>query len=110
MVIHTPLERPLQRLRYLANFRKRRRHPELAELYAESDRIETFLARLLNRDSSSLDVGRHLGSFLSLRLRLAPDGEHMAFEALPEKAERLKKKFPQTQIIQGAVGDKPGEI
>jgi FkbM family methyltransferase len=110
MVIHTPLERPLQRLRYIANFPKRRRHPELAELYAEAGRVDAFLAKLLKRDSNCLDVGCHLGSFLSLLLRYAPGGKHMAFEALPEKAERLKKKFPGVQIVQGAVGDKPGEI
>ena len=43
-------------------------------------------------------------------LRYAPKGKHMAFEALPEKAERLRRKFPDVQIVQGAVGERPGEI
>jgi FkbM family methyltransferase len=110
MVIYTPLERPLHRLRYAAQFWRRRKHPELADYYAEGHRIEALVGRLLMRDSNCLDVGCHLGSFLSLLLRHAPDGKHMAFEALPDKAERLRKKFPQAEVVQGAVGEQPGEI
>jgi FkbM family methyltransferase len=110
MMIRTPLERPLHRLRYLAGFRHRRKHPELAELFIESDRIEEMLTRLLKKDSNCLDVGCHLGSFLSMLLRLAPQGKHMAFEALPEKAARLKRKFADVQVIHSAVGDAKGEI
>ena len=110
MMIRTPLERPLHRLRYLAGFRHRRRHPELAELFVEGDRIEQMLTRLLRNDSNCLDVGCHLGSFLSMLLRLAPRGKHMAFEAIPAKAARLKKKFTDVDVIHSAVGDKKGEI
>ena len=110
MMIRTPFERPLHRLRHLARFRERRRHPELAELFIEGDRIEQMLTRLLKKDSNCLDVGCHLGSFLSMLLRLAPRGKHMAFEALPLKAARLKKKFPDVAIIQTAVGETRGEI
>jgi FkbM family methyltransferase len=110
MLLRTPLERPMQRLRRLAEFPRRRRHPELAEVYAEQDRIEAVLERLLKPDSNCLDVGCHLGSFLSLILRRSPRGRHMAFEALPDKAARLKKKFPEVEIVQAAVAEAPGEI
>jgi FkbM family methyltransferase len=110
MLIRTPLERPLKHMRHMAGFWKRRQHPELAEYFAEGPRIEELVARLLRPDSNCLDVGCHIGSFLSLLLRHAPKGKHMAFEALPEKAERLRRKFPDVQIVQGAVGEQPGEI
>lgn len=110
MLIRTPFERPLQHVRHMATFWRRHRHPELADYYAEHSRIEEMVARVLRPDSNCLDVGCHLGSFLSLLLRAAPRGSHMAFEALPEKAERLRRKFPEAQILQGAVGDRPGEV
>jgi FkbM family methyltransferase len=110
MLIRTPLERPLKQMRHMAGYLKRRRHPELADYYAEGGRIEDLVAQVLRPDSNCLDVGCHIGSFLSLLVRHAPKGKHMAFEALPEKAERLRRKFPDVQIVQGAVGERPGEI
>ncbi|QOV91130.1 FkbM family methyltransferase [Humisphaera borealis] len=110
MFIRTPLERPLQQLRHLAGFRKRRKHPELAEIYIENDRIDAMLDRVVKADTNCLDIGCHLGSFLSQLLRLAPKGKHAAFEALPDKAARLKKKFSDVEIHHCAVSDKPGEI
>lgn len=110
MFIRTPLERPLQRLRHLAGYRKRKKHPELAEIYAENDRIDAMLDRVVKKDSNCLDIGCHLGSFLSQLLRLAPNGKHAAFEALPDKAARLKKKFADVEVHHCAVSDKPGEI
>lgn len=110
MMIRTPFERPLYKLRYLAGFRHRRKHPELKELFIESDRIDEMLARLLKPDSNCLDVGCHLGSFLSTLLRLAPRGKHMAFEALPLKAAKLKRKFTDVEVVHSAVGDTKGDI
>ena len=110
LVIRTPLEGPLHRLRWLAGYPRRRRHPELAELYAEPDRIEQMLGRLLKPTSNCLDVGGHLGSFTSLLVRLAPQGRHMTFEALPDKARWLKEKFPEVEVTHAAVGEAPGEI
>ncbi len=110
MFIRTPLERPLQQLRHLAGFRKRRKHPELTEIYIENDRIDAMLNRVVKTDTNCLDIGCHLGSFLSQLLRLAPRGKHAAFEALPDKAARLKKKFSDVEIHHCAVSDKPGEI
>jgi FkbM family methyltransferase len=110
LVIRTPFERPLRKLRHLASFRRRRRHPELADLFAEDDRTEAMLKRLLRPDSNCIDVGVHLGSFLSMLLRIAPRGKHMAFEALPDKAVRLRKKFPDVELVETAVSDHKGEI
>ena len=93
-LIRTPLERPALWLRNLAGARKRRKHPELSEIYAEGERMDAILARILKPDSNCLDVGAHIGSFLVQLIRLAPRGKHMAFEALPEKAEWLKKTIP----------------
>lgn len=109
-LIRTPLERPAMWLRNLAGARKRRKHPELSEIYAEGERMDAILARILKPDSNCLDVGAHIGSFLVQLIRLAPRGKHMAFEALPEKAEWLKKKFPEADVVHAAISDKPGEV
>jgi FkbM family methyltransferase len=109
-LIRTPLERPMQQLRHLGEYRRLWRHPELSAVYAEQGRVEAALARVLAPESNCLDVGCHLGSFLSLMLRRSPRGRHMAFEALPEKARRLRKRFPEVEVVEAAVGEAAGEV
>lgn len=110
LLVRTPLEGPLQRLRWLAGAPRRRRHPELADIYLESDRIDDMLRRVVRPDSNCIDVGCHLGSFLSQLTRLAPRGRHTAVEAIPHKAAWLRQKFPEVAVEQVAVGSEPGEV
>jgi FkbM family methyltransferase len=55
-----------------------------------------------------VDVGCHVGSFLSLLIKICPDGHHTAIEAVPKKAVWLKSKFKNVTIFSVAVGEKPG--
>lgn len=48
---------------------------------------------LKTEESSFVDVGCHKGEVLKIALRIAPKGEHFAFEAIPNFYEKLKPEF-----------------
>ena len=48
---------------------------------------------LTEEESSFVDVGCHKGEVLKIALRIAPKGEHFAFEAIPNYFEKLKPEF-----------------
>jgi FkbM family methyltransferase len=106
LLLRSPLEKPAQRLRYLTGFMQRLKHPELQELYLESDRIEQVMRQILQPNSNCIDVGCHIGSSLSSMIRYAPRGRHIAFEPIPEKADWIRKKFPEVDVKTMALGDK----
>jgi len=106
LLIRTPLERPAQRLRDFAGIVSRLRHPELQEIYMEQDRIEQAMQQIIQPDVNCIDIGCHIGSSLSLMLHYSPLGRHIAFEPVPEKAEWLRRKFPEVEIHPLALGDK----
>jgi FkbM family methyltransferase len=78
----------------------------LHETYIEGDRIEEAMRRILKPDSNCIDIGCHIGSSLSLMLRYAPRGRHIAFEPIPLKANWLRQKFPEVDVKNMALGDK----
>lgn len=107
-IVGTPFEIPAQKLRWFLGARERLKHPELWELYLEERRLPLVLQRVLSRDSCGIDVGCHIGSFLSLLKRSAPDGRHVAFEPSATKAKLLKRHFPTTEIHTLAISDVNG--
>ncbi len=109
LIVRTPLEGVSKRVRGLLELSRKVRNPELAELYAEADLVDSIVRRLVARTDNCVDVGCHLGSMLSLFCRLAPEGRHVAFEALPHKARWLRAKFPDVEIHQLALSDAEGE-
>jgi FkbM family methyltransferase len=56
------------------------------------------MQRCLTTDSISIDVGCHEGLVLEGMLMLSPKGRFYAFEPLPHLFEKLKSRFPSTQI------------
>lgn len=52
-----------------------------------------ILKKLLKIDSNCIDVGCHKGSILDEILRFAPEGQHYAFEPLPDLCAYLKRKY-----------------
>ena len=48
---------------------------------------------LIQEESSFVDVGCHKGEVLKIALKIAPKGEHFAFEAIPNYYEKLKPEF-----------------
>jgi FkbM family methyltransferase len=109
-LIRTPLERPLMSVRHLLRLPQRLRHPELSEIYKEDARIEAVLAKVLRPDSNCLDIGAHYGSVLSTILRRSPRGRHVAVEAIPEKAQFLREKFPEVTLHELALSDESGSV
>ncbi len=60
----------------------------------EYDRLTKAIMKQEIRPSSNcIDIGCHKGEMLEILLRLAPKGQHYAFEPLPFMFEDLKKNF-----------------
>ena len=70
--------------------------------------ISQVMKRVLRVDSTVLDVGAHRGLYLRQATRLAPKGEHIAIEPLPELARLLRRRFPRADVREVAVSDQPG--
>ena len=95
---------------YLIGLSKQIKHPDLREIYMEPLRLEQVLKCLLKNSSyNCIDIGCYLGSVLSTIIRLSPQGDHIAFEPVPEKACWLKQKFPEVDIREIALSDASGE-
>jgi len=68
------------------------------------------LKKVLPKNANCIDVGCHEGEFLDLFLKYAPQGNHFAFEPLPDYYENLVKNYGQKcKIHPQALSDKKGE-
>ena len=72
--------------------------------------LDTVLASVLRADSSCVDIGAHTGSITSLFRRLAPHGRHLAVEPIPELAAGLRRRFPELDVRECAVGARNGTV
>jgi FkbM family methyltransferase len=109
-LIGTPLQRPAEAVRDLLNLPKRLRHPELRPIFEEHALAHRVLGKIMRDGMNGVDVGCHLGSFLNDMIRLSPSGKHVGVEAIPYKAEWLRRKFPQAEIHQVAASDHTGQV
>lgn len=82
--------------------------PELAQLHQETRFILRAIDKLVDDRSNCIDVGSHIGLMLSEFLRRAPQGRHIGIEPTPQKAELLRRKFPEAEIHQCALADYSG--
>jgi FkbM family methyltransferase len=105
-LIGSPFEELAKKARRWASLA--RPNLEMAEVPLEEERLPIILGRLLNNTSNVLDVSCHIGSFLSLATKIAPQGQHAAVEASPQKANMLRSKFPKVPIEQVAISDSNG--
>lgn len=71
--------------------------------------MNELLADVLTVDSNCVDIGACEGEVLSVMVRLAPEGRHIAYEPLPEMFSRLTKNFSNVDVRQAAVADRNGE-
>ncbi len=102
-LIGTPLQRPAEWLRRAKGAPFRRRHPELAELFREDERIDRVMRDAIRADTRCIDVGCHVGAYLHKIVRLAPRGQHLAVEPVPHKAAWLRAKFPRVTVVEAAL-------
>lgn len=68
--------------------------------------VKKLIEQSLKPNSNCIDVGAHIGSVLSIILKYAPNGNHVAFEPGKKKAGWLSKKFPEVQVFDTGAGDK----
>jgi FkbM family methyltransferase len=68
-----------------------------------------IMKRIIRNDSNCVDIGCHKGEILDLMLHLAPNGQHFAFEPIPEMAAELKTRFNgRANILEFALADHHG--
>lgn len=68
-----------------------------------------ILRRVLKRNSNVVDVGAHEAEILHYVLELCPEGQHYAFEPLPEYASHLRASLPrEVAVCEVALSDTPG--
>jgi FkbM family methyltransferase len=74
----------------------------------DTELVVALMEEVVQTDSDCLDVGAHEGSVLAELVRLAPDGRHVAWEPLPEFAERLRRAYPDVEVREAALSDEAG--
>jgi FkbM family methyltransferase len=104
-LIGTPLYRPVKRA---VSWLRPPRWPAERMMALEEEQVERLLPLVIGPEDNCLDVGGHLGSFLAEFRRLASRGKHFAFEPIPEKAQRLRRKFPDVDVREVALGATSG--
>jgi len=92
--------------------RRARRYRRVRAWRARQARDDAAVQRLLNEvltpSSNCVDVGAHHGEFLRYFTDRAPGGRHVAIEALPHLATKLRNSFPDAVVVETAVADRPG--
>jgi FkbM family methyltransferase len=71
--------------------------------------LHVILATVLRKDSNAIDVGANKGSVLESIVRLAPSGQHVAFEPIPHLQEALRARFPMVEVRRSALSDTAGD-
>lgn len=66
------------------------------------------IKRVLRNGGRAVDVGAHDGLLLRWIVRAAPHDEHIAVEPLPDYAARLRTRFPDVRVYEGALSDHEG--
>ncbi|MGC2372266.1 MAG: FkbM family methyltransferase [Solirubrobacteraceae bacterium] len=75
------------------------------------DRQLKFLIRAtLTPTSNCIDIGAAQGEILREMVLVAPQGQHMAFEPIPEASELLREQFPTVEIHGIALSNEVGDL
>jgi len=65
-------------------------------------------SRVLVAGGNSVDAGASCGDILKQLLNLSPEGQHWAFEPIPNPAQQLRRGFPRARVEQIALSDFSG--
>lgn len=84
--------------------------PEAVGMLANDQLATTLVTHMCLPGKTFIDVGAHIGSIISAVKQYANAPRIIAIEAIPEKVERLRKKFPEIELHGCAVGDVIGEV
>lgn len=111
MLVGTITGRLLEDIRDgLALWRAMRSMPEQGSRLFQDRCGKILLTSLCEPDRVFMDIGSHIGSIISAVQHRIPGVAIVAVEADPEKAGWLKKKYPDVQVHNCAVGSAPGEV
>ncbi|HPD20383.1 MAG: FkbM family methyltransferase [Desulfomonilia bacterium] len=86
------------------------RNPESAGTIVNDWIAFSLVTKLCLPGKIFVDVGAHIGSVISEVHRNDKRVQIVAIEAIPEKAERLRRTFPFARIHQCAVGESRGKV
>jgi FkbM family methyltransferase len=86
------------------------RNPEGVGTIANDQLATRLVTGLPKPGSVFIDVGAHIGSIITAVAQRDASIRIVAVEAIPEKAERLRRKFPSVPVHACAVGDQEGEV
>ncbi len=76
-----------------------------------NDQLATHLiARLCAPGKTFIDIGAHIGSVVASVRTQVPSATIIAIEAIPEKADHLRRTFPTVQVHQVALGNSEGDV
>ncbi|WP_293074646.1 FkbM family methyltransferase [Moorena sp. SIO3H5] len=76
-----------------------------------NDQIATHLVtQLCDHNKTFIDVGAHIGSIIALVSDYDASIKVIAVEAIPDKARKLRRKFPGVEVHNYAVGNREGEV
>lgn len=103
LVAGTPLEGPARRVLALVSSPTARKN-------SRDDEALRSLIRSLPDDANFVDVGANMGHILAAMVESAPDGEHVAFEPVPQLAQDLRRRFPRVDVREQGLADKPGRF
>lgn len=78
--------------------------------YCNDEIAEFLVGRLCQSDKVFVDGGAHLGSITSAVMRNCPRARLVTVEAIPEKADRLRRRFPAAQIENCALAETAGTV
>jgi FkbM family methyltransferase len=83
-------------------------YPAARQALHEEIAISAVLASTLRSDSTYVDVGANRGQVLAEAVRVAPQGNHIAFEPIPALAADVARSFPGVDCRQLALGARAG--
>jgi FkbM family methyltransferase len=85
-------------------------HPENAGMLANDYLAGFVMTRLCGEEKIFIDVGSHIGSVIAQVSHYCPESRVISFEAMPDKVEHLRRKFPKVECHQCALGEREGEV
>jgi FkbM family methyltransferase len=86
------------------------RTPESVGTIANDQLATLLVTRLPLSGKVFIDVGAHIGSIITAVMQRDASIRVIAVEAIPDKAQRLRRKFPHVPVHACAVGDAEGEV
>lgn len=76
--------------------------------YIYDKQAHKIMSRVLKKDSNCIDIGANEGTILRDMLKLAPRGDHIAVEPIPELADQLTERYPNVEVHQCALSNEVG--